>query len=296
MPPVENQVASPVAGATYSPPATERRAAFPFRLPSPSAGKVETNVEEGTPPRAAPVIASHPSPSSTPTKELSASAGGGTIGRKRRREMVVMAACLAVPAAFLITYGAVASTQDFIQYLNQDGTSGGGGGGQMATATTATDGGGGADRFDGTVTAPTPSEHDRPSSNPFLAFLTGAATSDSDADVVGLGSYLSNVVSPHAPYRPANQLPLLWTPGAPNDGFLVNKIRNCVDGVVQASYLGRTVAEEARGTTDGGYEDRPISVVGGEGGEGGAGGGRNRGRYVDVDMSTLHGLQRAKGT
>eukprot|EP00561_Arcocellulus_cornucervis_P012999 CAMPEP_0185803604 /NCGR_PEP_ID=MMETSP1322-20130828/2744_1 /TAXON_ID=265543 /ORGANISM="Minutocellus polymorphus, Strain RCC2270" /LENGTH=501 /DNA_ID=CAMNT_0028499511 /DNA_START=139 /DNA_END=1644 /DNA_ORIENTATION=+ len=294
MPPVENRqpASSP---ATYSPPSPpggtgggSRRASFPFRVPSASAGKDEGGIEEGTPPRAVPFIGAHHSPSATPTKELYApSAGGGTIGRKRRRKMAVVVACLAVPAAFLIIYGAVASTQDFIQFLNQD--AGGGGGGGMTTTSSA--GSASADLFDGTVTAPTSSQHDHPS-NPFLAFLTGTATSDSDADVVvGLGTYLSSVVSPHAPYKPANQIALLWTPGAPNDGFLVNKIRQCVDGVVQASYLGRTGAEESSGTTGGDHEERPISVVGGGDGDGS---GDGRGRYVDVDMSTLHGLQRAK--
>ena len=202
--------------------------------------------------------------------------------RKRKRALAV---CLAMPVAFYVIYGVVASTQDLIWLLRGGADSANDrqndGVGSSPSQASGTEG---RDAFDGSITAETPAEHDasaqRPS-NPLWSLLTAATFQQpSDGATLGLGSYLTNVVSPHSRYDPHSHLPVMWTPGAPNYGFVVTKMQRCLD-VVQASWLGRTTEEEA--TT---YWD-DIKVV--DGNE------EDRGRYLDIDMSRLHGIKRAKG-
>ena len=209
----------------------------------------------------------------------SAQAKTGTSAPKKRKRALI--ACIAIPVAFYAIYGAVASTQDLIGLLRGDNDNGGGGSandqsdGVMSNGQTED-----RDIFDGSITAETPAQHDisaQRSSNPLFALLTGATFQPTAQDAVGLSSYLSNVAGPHSKFNPRTQLPVMWTPGAPNYGYSVTKMHHCLD-IVQASYLGR--AEE------GTYWD-DLKVVEGDA--------EDRGRYIDVDMSTMHGIQRAKG-
>ena len=199
--------------------------------------------------------------------------------QERKRALVV---CVAIPVAFYAIYGAVASTQDLIWLLRGGGgDNGDSANDQMSSYSTAgpTEG---TDVFDGSITAETPSQHDvstQRSVNPLFALLTGATFQPSAQDSIGLSSYLSNVASPHSQFNPRTQLPVMWTPGTPNYGFLVTKMHRCL-AVVQASWLGRTAEEE-------GTYGEDLRVVEGEA--------QDRGRYVDVDMSTLHGVTRARG-
>ena len=218
-----------------------------------------------------------PVPNSTSTRT-----GTGT-SKKRKRALVV---CMAIPVAFYAIYGAVASTQDLIWLLRRDGDNSDSANdqsaGMMSSSYSTAGPTEGTDVFDGSITAETPSQHDvstQRSVNPLFALLTGATFQPSAQDSIGLSSYLSNVASPHSQFNPRTQLPVMWTPGAPNYGFLITKMHRCLD-VVQASRLGRTAEEE------GTYGDG-LSVVEGEA--------QDRGRYVDVDMSTLHGVNRARG-
>mmetsp|Transcript_13510 Transcript_13510/g.38656 ORF Transcript_13510/g.38656 Transcript_13510/m.38656 type:complete len:475 (+) Transcript_13510:240-1664(+) len=219
-----------------------------------------------------------------PVHSSSQTAKASGASKKRRRAVM---ACLAIPVTFYAIYGAVASTQDLIVLL-RDGNEAApndqaAGDETMTTAASSAGraGASGADLFDGTITAETPAQHDlaanRPT-NPLFALLTGATLQPtSKNNAVGLSSYLSSVVSPHSKYNRRTHLPVLWTPGAPNYGFLVTKMYHCLD-VTQASYLGRT--EE--GTY---WDDLRVLQRNDE---------ENKGRYVDVDMSTLHGVQRAR--
>lgn len=205
----------------------------------------------------------------------------------KKRKQALVTACLALPVAFYAVYGVVASTQDLIWLLRGDSTNDRQKDGVMTTSSSATGPGtsfsGRSDMFDGSITAETPAEHDasaqRPS-NPLWSLLTAATFQQpSDGATLGLGSYLTNVVSPHSRYDPHSHLPVMWTPGAPNYGFVVTKMQRCLD-VVQASWLGRTTEEEATYWDD-------IKVV--DGNE------EDRGRYLNIDMNSLHGIKRAKG-
>lgn len=210
---------------------------------------------------------------------------GTSTAKKRRRALVL---CLAIPVAFYAIYGVVASTQDLIWLLraggnhDDDDSANDQSDGAMPSSRTAgpTEG---RDIFDGSIAAATPAQHDastqRSTNNPLFALLTGATFQPTAETTVGLSSYLSSVASPHSKFSPRTQLPVMWTPGAPNYGFLVTKMQRCLD-VVQASWLGRTSTEE------GTYWD-DLQVM--EGDE------EDRGRYLDVDMSSLHGVKRAKG-
>ena len=211
----------------------------------------------------------------------STSAKTGASTKKRKRALLV---CVAVPVTFYAIYGAVASTQDLI-WLLRGGDNGDSANDQSAgtmSSSSSTSPPEETDIFDGRITAETPSQHDistQRSTNPLFALLTGATFQPTAQDSIGLSSYLSNVASPHSQYNPRTQLPVMWTPGAPNYGFLVTKMQRCLD-VVQTSWLGRTAEEE------GTYRD-DLRVMEGEA--------QDRGRYIDVDMSTMHGVERARG-
>ena len=203
--------------------------------------------------------------------------------KKRKRALVVF---VAMPVAFYAIYGAVASTQDLIWLLR----GGGGNNGDSAndqsagvmSSSSAASPTASKDIFDGSITAETPSQHDistQRSTNPLFALLTIAMFQPTAQDSVGLSSYLSNVASPHSRFNRRTQLPVMWTPGAPNYGFLVTKMHRCLD-VVQASWLGRTAEEEGTDRDD-------LRVVEGEA--------QDRGRYLNANMSTLHGVKRARG-
>ena len=209
----------------------------------------------------------------------SAKAKTGTGTPKERKCALI--ACIVIPVAFYAIYGAVASTQDLIWLLRGGGENTGGGTANDQSDCVMTSGQiEGRDIFDGSISAETPTQHDistQRSSNPLFALLTGATFQPTAQDAIGLSSYLSNVAGPHSKFNPRTQLPVMWTPGAPNYGYSVTKMHHCLD-IVQASYLGR--AEE------GTYWD-DLKVVEGDA--------EDRGRYIDVDMSTMHGIQRAKG-
>ena len=136
------------------------------------------------------------------------------------------------------------------------------------------------DKFDGTYSAT--SSPKRPTS--VLAGLRNSLGLTSDQDTfeaehehLAIYDLLHNVVPPTAPFDAATQIPFMWSPGAPN--FIADEMLKCFP-LTQASWVVSRVGRRHEGAPDADFQVLPGKPD-------------EKGSYLDVDMSTLHGLRRA---
>ena len=100
---------------------------------------------------------------------------------------------------------------------------------------------------------------------------------EADHEHEAIYDLLHNVVSPTAPYDPATQIPFLWSPGAPT--FFADQMLKCFP-LTQASWAVNRIGRHGEGSPG-----QDLQIYPGNPDE--------KGKYLDVDMGTLHGLKRA---
>ena len=137
------------------------------------------------------------------------------------------------------------------------------------------------DKFDGTYSASASPK--RPTS--VLAGLRNSLGLTSDQDTfeaehehLAIYDLLYNVVPPTEPFDPATQIPFMWSPGAPN--FIADEMLKRFP-LTQAAWVVSRVGRRHEGAPDADFQILPGKPD-------------EKGSYLDVVMSTLHGLQRAK--